>query len=56
MFYPVVYIDKGLGFALPSQGWSSECVAAGVQTLPLVYLESEVETQVRVLCPSYLVY
>lgn len=40
MFYLVVYIDKGLGFALPSQGWSGECMAAGVQTLALEYLES----------------
>lgn len=36
----MVYIDKGLDFALASQGHSSECMAAGGQTLPAVYLES----------------
>lgn len=56
MFYPVVYIDKGLGFALPSQGWSSECVAAGVRSLPLVYLESEVENTGQGSLPVLPVY
>jgi len=52
----VVSTDKGLGCALASQGWSTERMAAGGETLPAVCLQSEVETEVRAACPSYLVY